>query len=212
MTDIGEVVPGSQSGPAQQQATRRFWTRKPVLVIFALVLVAVGYGVGTSSNTAAQQSLTQARSQLTALRGKLSAADDRFASEQATVQSARTQASQADAQAQAKYAGQEAVLAAKERGVRQDQRAVNAMEGRLEASAISEDGVYVVGQDIKSGTWHTPGDGGQNDDACYYATLNSTNTSDISDNNNFDGPETVSLGGVNAFQISGPCTWYRVGS
>jgi len=35
--------------------------------------------------------------------------------------------------------------------------------------------------------------------------------SDISDNNNFDGPETVNLNGVYAFQISGPCTWYRTG-
>jgi hypothetical protein len=67
----------------------------------------------------------------------------------------------------------------------------------------------VVGSDIASGTWHTAGDGGSGDQ-CYYATLNSTNTSDISDNNNFDGPETVSLSGAYAFQISGPCTWVKV--
>jgi hypothetical protein len=89
---------------------------------------------------------------------------------------------------------------------------VKALEGRIEASAISADGVYVVGHDIKSGVWHTSGDGGQGDDPCYYATLTSTNTSDIDDNNNFDGPETVSLAGVDAFEISGPCAWYRVAS
>ena len=33
-------------------------------------------------------------------------------------------------------------------------------------------------------------------------------TSDINNNNNFDGPETVDLSsGVHAFEISGPCTW-----
>jgi hypothetical protein len=106
----------------------------------------------------------------------------------------------------------EATLAGKEKTLQQDERAVKALEGQLQASSISEDGVYVVGSDIKSGTWHTSGDGGQGDDACYYATLSSTNTSDIDDNNNFDGPGTVELTGVYAFQISGPCTWYRTGS
>jgi hypothetical protein len=70
--------------------------------------------------------------------------------------------------------------------------------------------VYVVGKDIKSGTWHTNGDGGQTDNECYYATINSTNTSDIADNNNFDGPETVDVSRAYAFQISGPCTWVLV--
>lgn len=36
-----------------------------------------------------------------------------------------------------------------------------------------------------------------------------TNVSNIS-NGNFDGPETVSLSGVYAFQINGPCTWVLV--
>ena len=71
-----------------------------------------------------------------------------------------------------------------------------------QATQISQDGVYVVGTDIPGGTWHTSG-GSQ----CYEATLNSTNTSDIIDNNNFTGPDTVSLSGAKAFDISGGCTW-----
>ena len=70
------------------------------------------------------------------------------------------------------------------------------------ATLISQDGVYVVGTDIPGGAWHTSG-GSQ----CYEATLNSTNTSDIIDNNNFTGPDTVSLSGAKAFQIGGGCTW-----
>lgn len=42
---------------------------------------------------------------------------------------------------------------------------------------------------------------------CYFATLNSTDTGNIADNNNFDGPETVDVSGAYAFQISGSCTW-----
>jgi hypothetical protein len=71
-----------------------------------------------------------------------------------------------------------------------------------EATQISSDGVYVIGQDIPGGTWHTSG-GSQ----CYEATLGSTDTSNILDNNNFTGPDTVSLAGAKAFDVSGGCTW-----
>jgi hypothetical protein len=211
-TSPGHVTPGPTSNSVGPRAARRFWTRKPVIVIAALLVLAVGYGVGASAGTSTKQSLSQARSQLSTLYRKLSAADSDIAAERTKVDTAQTQAKDADASAMAKYAVQEAALASKEKTLRQDEHAVDAMEGKLQASAISADGVYVVGQDIKGGVWHTPGDGGQDDDACYYATLNSTNTSDISDNNNFDGPETVDLNGIDAFQISGPCTWYRTGS
>jgi hypothetical protein len=73
------------------------------------------------------------------------------------------------------------------------------------ATQISDDGVYVVGQDIPAGTWHTSG-GGQ----CYEATLSGTDTiHDIISNNNFQGPSTVSLSGAKAFEINGGCTWNR---
>ena len=71
-----------------------------------------------------------------------------------------------------------------------------------QATQISQDGVYIIGQDIPGGTWHTSG-GSQ----CYEATLGSTDTSNIIDNNNFTGPDTVSLAGAKAFDISGGCTW-----
>ena len=75
-----------------------------------------------------------------------------------------------------------------------------------QATQISQDGVYVIGTDIPGGTWHTSG--GQQ---CYEATLASTDTSNIIDNNNFTGPDTVSLAGAKAFDISGGCTWSHVG-
>jgi len=61
-------------------------------------------------------------------------------------------------------------------------------------------------RDIPSGTYHTSG-GSQ----CYYATLGSTDTSNIMDNNNFNGPETVDVSGAYAFQITGGCTWHKIG-
>jgi hypothetical protein len=82
--------------------------------------------------------------------------------------------------------------------------------GNLQANQISSDGVF-VGHDIKAGIWHTNGDNGAGGNACYYATLNSTSTSDIADNNSFDGPETVNVNAAYAFEISGPCTWVKIG-
>ena len=75
-----------------------------------------------------------------------------------------------------------------------------------QATQISADGVYVIGQDIPGGTWHTSG-GSQ----CYEATLASTDTSNIIDNNNFTGPDTVDLSGAKAFEINGGCTWNHEG-
>jgi hypothetical protein len=43
------------------------------------------------------------------------------------------------------------------------------------------------------------------DGECYYAALSGSDTiNDITDNNNFDGDETVGVSGAHALQISGP--------
>lgn len=76
-----------------------------------------------------------------------------------------------------------------------------------QATQISADGVYVIGSDIPGGTWHTSG--GQQ---CYEATLASTDTNNIMDNNNFTGPDTVDLSGAKAFDVTGGCTWQQISS
>jgi hypothetical protein len=176
------------------------------------------------------QQLSSVQGQVQSDHGQVVSADSRMAAAQH--QAATAQAT-AQSQAKAAYASRMTSLQqayttkmaslqqtydAKESSLRQQQqnfasteKTVDTEAGQLQASSISSDGVYVVGQDIKPGTWHTPGDGGQNDDGCYYATLSGDNTSDASDinsNNNFDGPETVDVSGSYAFQISGGCTWY----
>lgn len=206
----GGPGPYAQPRPASTPPITRT-LRIPILLVSAVLLLGIGFGIGAATSTSDQKQVTKDRSELASTRAQLSATRDTLTSTRVQLQDARTQASQANANAAAKYAGDEAKLADKERTLASDERAVKAIEGDIQGSAISADGVYVVGKDIKSGTWHTTGDGGQSGNQCYYATLNSTNTSDINDNNNFDGPETVSLDGIYAFQISGPCTWYRTG-
>lgn len=112
---------------------------------------------------------------------------------------AQNAASAANAAAQTKYAGRMAAASALVSRLKHEQQVVS-------HSTISQDGVYVVGQDIPAGTYHTSG-GNQ----CYYATLGSTDTSNIMDNNNFTGPETVDVSSAYAFQISGGCTWTKIG-
>ncbi len=145
--------------------------------------------------------------QLGSTRNSLIAEQDQLNVEQTVAQQATATA---EAKAKAQYASQMEALKQEQQTLTSEEQTVKTEEGQLQASAISASGVYVVGDDIRSGIWHTNGDGGLTDNACYYATLNSTNTFDISDNNNFDGAETVDVSGAYAFQISGPCTWYYV--
>jgi hypothetical protein len=80
-------------------------------------------------------------------------------------------------------------------------------------TVMDQDGVYVVGADIKRGTWHTRGavDVGGGLSNCYYALLSSTNTDDIIDNNNVNGPATITVGpGVKAVDVSGCKPWHRI--
>jgi hypothetical protein len=188
-----------------------------IAIVGGLVILLVGVGIGSASNSLTGQ-LNIAKAQLKTGNGKLATADRNLASAQSQIttlkgqySAAKTAASQAasvaTAKASAAYAARNASLDQRAKSLDAKARAIAATEGELQANTISSDGVYVVGQDIKSGTWHTNGDGGSGDQ-CYYATLNSTDTSDISDNNNFDGPD---LSGVYALQISGPCTWVRIG-
>lgn len=66
------------------------------------------------------------------------------------------------------------------------------------------DRVYKVGPDVPAGTYRTKGGAD-----CYYAILNSTSTSDIADNNNFTGPQIITLRVGKYLEISGGCSWSR---
>jgi hypothetical protein len=203
---------------------RRRWLWRGGLVLVSIVLLLVGYLVGHNGKSGLRQSLAEARSQrdtaqakladaqaaLTATRARLSATRDGLATAQTQAQNAMQTA---QAKVQAQYAGKLAQVNAEQHQLSGEEKTVKTEEGQLEATAISLSGVYVVGKDIKSGTWHTNGNGGGGimSNECYFATLNSGNTFDIADNNNFDGAETVNVSSAYAFDINGPCTWYHVG-
>jgi hypothetical protein len=200
-TQAYQVVP-----PVRKQ---RRWVKPVLFTVGAIGLLIIGVGIGAAGSSQANLVASQ-RAQITRLQAKLSTeqADVTSMQNKLTVaqQTAQDAVSKANAAAAAKYASREAT-------VQQMQRKLARELGIVAKSTISADGVYVVGRDIPSGTYHTSGAGANASPggACYFATLNSTNTEDIADNNNFNGPETVSLGGVAAFQISGGCTWHKIG-
>jgi uncharacterized protein HemX len=187
-------------------------------VVGGLVLLGAAFATGSATGSSAipgyQHQVAQMRRELTAEQLKLTDEQGQVQSAKGQVQNAQTAAQDATTRAQARastqYRSKMAALMQQQKTLTRQERAVKAEQGQIQKSSISADGVYVVGSDIASGTYHTAGDGGSGNQ-CYYATLASTNTSDIIDNNNFDGPETVDVSGAHAFQISGPCTWVKVG-
>jgi hypothetical protein len=206
--------------PSQPQPAARSRVLKRVLigsaVVGSLILLAGGFAVGMVAGRSPipgyQHQVAQTRSELKAEDGKLSTEESKLSSEQTQLSAAQAAAKNAMSTAQAQVSAQYRSRMASAQSL---QRKLEHEQSVVQASTISSDGVYVVGQDIPAGTYHTSGlpagasaGGG---DQCYFATLGSTDTSNILDNNNFNGPETVDVSGAYAFQISGGCTWVKVG-
>jgi hypothetical protein len=204
---------------------RRRWPKRVGIGVLAVTAVLAGVGIGSSANDKAG-ALASARSANVSLRGQVSMLNSRAGSLQGQLTAAQARArnavaaatAAANAKAVSAYAArnatlsqQAATLKQQQATLAQQQQAVKAQMGELQESQISGDGVYVVGKDIQSGVYHTNGSGDTGANDCYFATLNSTDTNDIADNNNFDGPETVDVSSAYAFEISGPCTWVKVG-
>jgi hypothetical protein len=191
--------------PTKQQRSR--WVKITLFSFFALVLLLVGIGIGAAGNTKTSLINSQ-KAQISRLQAAVATDQSRLSTERLQVSDAQAQAKNAVSialtQVRGQYKSKFAALQAQEQKAAALQARLNRQLGVVAKSTISEDGVYVIGKDIPSGVYHTSG-GSQ----CYYATLGSTDTSNILDNNNFNGPETVDVSGAYAFDISGGCTWHR---
>lgn len=211
--------------PLTRVPDRRRWPKRAGIAVLAVAALLAGVGISSSANhngqalAAARSAEASLRSQVSTLEGQAGSLKDQLATAQAQARNAVAAATAtANAKAASAYAArnaalsqQAATLKQQQATLAQQQQAVQAQMGELQASQISGDGVYVVGKDIKAGVYHTNGSGNMGANDCYFATLNSTNTSNIADNNNFDGPETVDVSSAYAFEVNGPCTWVRVG-
>ena len=113
----------------------------------------------------------------------------------------------AQAAAQQDYAARNAALNQKAAALNRKSQIIAAQIGELKANTIRANGTYLVGHDIKSGIWHTVGDGHANGGLCRYVVHSSP--SKVGPGIYFDGPETLDVSGAYALEISGQCTWMR---
>lgn len=207
------VVPDNQQQPAPDSPgppPRPHTSNKGIKIAAAVVIGLVLLGGGLAAGVAAgrspihgyQQQIARANRNLNAEQLKLSNEKITLQVEQGQVRTAQANAKNAMTTALAQVKAQ---YKSKLASVQSLQRQLQREQGIVQHNTISADGVYVIGKDIASGTYHTTG-GNQ----CYYATLGSTDTSNILDNNIINGPATVDVSGAYAFDISGGCTWVKV--
>jgi hypothetical protein len=200
--------------PAKKSRPR--WLRPVLYTVAGIIVLLIGVGIGAAGNAHTSEINSQ-QAQIARLQAAVKTDQGKISTERQQVTTAQTNANNAMAtaltQVKARYKSKFAALQAQENKVNGMRARLNRELGVVAKSTISADGVYVVGRDIPAGTYHTSGAGANASPGgeCYFATLNSTNTEDISDNNNFNGPETVDVSGAAAFQISGGCTWHKVG-
>jgi hypothetical protein len=223
--DQSSVYHGDAEPPLTRASGPRQWPKRAGIAVLAVAALLAGAGIGSSANhnagalASARSAEASLRTQVSTLNGQAGTLKNQLATAQAQARNAVAAATAAaNAKAAAAYAArnaalsqQTATLKQQQATLAQQQQAVKAQMGELQASQISGDGVYVVGKDIQAGVYHTNGSGNTGANDCYFATLNSTDTSNIADNNNFDGPETVDVSSAYAFEVNGPCTWVKVG-
>ena len=113
----------------------------------------------------------------------------------------------AQAAAQKDYAARNAALNREAATLNRKSQTIAAEIGELKVNTIRAEGMYLVGHDIKPGTWHTAGNGHLSGGLCRYVVHGSANKS--GPGIYFDGPETLNLSGAYALEISGICTWMR---
>jgi hypothetical protein len=79
-------------------------------------------------------------------------------------------------------------------------------------TTINGTGVFIVGQDIESGAWHTAGAVGGSAGTCHVALLRRAGSSSVIDSHVGTGPYTiVTRRHASAFQTSGCRTWHYLG-
>jgi len=169
--------------------TKRRRARNVLAVAAAVVVVGALAGIAT---IALLRNAT--------LSSQVAAADSRAANAMRAAQAA----------AQKDYAARNAALNREAATLNRKSQTIAAEIGELKANTIRADGMYVVGHDIKSGTWHTAGDGHLSGGLCRFTVIDSAKSANTPPGPiYFDGPWTVNLSGAYGFYINGPCTWTR---
>lgn len=131
-------------------------------------------------------------------------------SQSGTIDNLQSQVDSDSAQAAALSAAQASVQA-QASAVASEQAAVQSAQAVVVQNQIGH-GVFVVGKDVKAGTYHTTGPDGSNFSGCYYEWKGSTDANaQIIDNNISQGPATATLTDGQVFTTNGCSAWQKIG-
>jgi hypothetical protein len=207
--DTVDVSTAAVASPIRTDAPIRPSQRKwPWIVVAAVVSLVVGAAIGAAVSSSDSQvddlkkELTEVRHQRDSAQKKV---DDREDQRRANL--AKVAAEKAATEESQRKTREDAAAEAKRQADAQAAAAAAAAAEAAKKDTFSGDGVRGVGAEINPGVWHTDGGVGN----CYYAILNSTDTSDIADNNNTSGPASVTLAAGKYFETSGCADWRRTG-
>jgi hypothetical protein len=206
------------SPPTRRGILTRQWVR---IAGAAVVAFAIGAGVGGASASKANDKANAAHVAATKARQDLAAAAQQIAVAKGEAANA-TQVAQNAAEAavadelstgravntteRARLAAVGAALAQRKTQLDTRERQIAGAEAAAQANSFGGDGLYLVGSDVKPGTYKAAAAPG-----CYYARLRSTDTSDVIDNNNIDGPVALTIRPSDfAVEVARCATFYRV--
>ncbi|MPY96828.1 MAG: hypothetical protein GEU97_02310 [Actinophytocola sp.] len=209
----------------QQSLTAEPDIRKPRrwrwLVGFVVIfLVGAGVGAGIAGNQLPADDNPTVQARLTELAQLRNTAKERTAdteqelAERAEQLDAREQQIEQDAAAldarEADHDRRGKLLDKRESGLKKRENSLRAEERRIAANTVAGDGVFVVGEDIKAGTYKTTGPAAGGIGSCYYAFKSGTGAdADIIDNNLVQGPATVTVRAGQIFETTSCSKWKR---
>jgi multidrug efflux pump subunit AcrA (membrane-fusion protein) len=141
-------------------------------------------------------------------------AKQELAQAQAQIDQERGQAQSDVAEAEAKVSDANDKLAEKKAQIERAQQRLDRLrseaqgaQATIDRNTIPGTGTFEVGKDIDPGTYRAEAKEG-----CYWARLNSLDTSDIADNDNADGPVVVEIQSSDrAFQASNCADFHKAG-
>jgi hypothetical protein len=186
-----------------------WYRRKWVQIFAAFVVGSIVGGTSASSPTSTPAASPQPVAASGPTQAQFDAALNDAKVAQSRVASAEDSAAKAKQNAEAALAVQRKQVAVAAAAVAARERSVGGAEAAAKANSFDgADGKYIVGSDVKPGTYRaTPSEG------CYYARLSSLNDTDIIENNNTSGPVVVRiLSSDKAFQVTRCGTFTRIGN
>ncbi len=208
-TDTAEI-------PASPERRSRGWLKYAIPIVALLIGTGIGAAASGKQTAVHQAVAKQTAADQTAI-GRQKAADkvtiDSLTNDVDTLNGkVQTATDQAKAKAQADYAAKLAAVKAREDAVAKREAAVGTAETQATANTISGDGTFVVGTDVKPGTYRTAAPTSGN---CYWARLSDLGgggSDSIIANNNSAGPSVVTIrSGDRGFETAGCEDFHKIG-